>query len=81
MVLAWIMTRENEAVRAMWDRWRRGKEIWAFKGNWQVPGGPIYDGYWIEDLGPAGLIDPQVQQRRNAANGDCGNPIISRKAP
>lgn len=59
MALAWIMTRDANSVRGMWDRWRAEKEFWSWS-RWQVPGGPINEGYWIKTNGPAGLVDLSV---------------------
>jgi hypothetical protein len=59
MALAWIMTRDANSVREMWDRWRAEKEFWSWS-RWQVPGGPIYEGYLIKVDGPVGLISLSV---------------------
>jgi hypothetical protein len=56
MVVAWIMTRELNAVRELWPDWRKQKEFWV-RRRWQVPGRPIEEGYLLESPGPAALVD------------------------
>jgi hypothetical protein len=74
MVLAWIMTREADCVRDVWDPWCTEREFWS-PCRWQVPGGPVYEGFWIETHGPTGLIDLSV---RNAVWRQDGKRVISR---
>jgi hypothetical protein len=59
MVLTWIMTLETDCVREAWEKWREATEFWSCK-KWQVPGGPIYEGCFIERVGPFGVMDLHV---------------------
>jgi hypothetical protein len=56
MALAWIMWRTPAAVREMWNVYREGFRFWVPR-SWQVPGGPIHKGYFIETKDSAALMD------------------------
>jgi hypothetical protein len=61
MVLTWIMTLDTECVREAWEKWREAKQFWSCK-KWQVPGGPVYEGCFIEQVGPFGIMDLHALQ-------------------
>jgi hypothetical protein len=56
MALAWIMWRTPAAVREMWNLYRERFRFWVPR-RWQVPGGPIHEGHFIETKDPAALMD------------------------
>jgi hypothetical protein len=56
MALAWIMWRTPDAVREMWNRYRQEFRFWVPR-SWQVPGGPIHKGHFLEKKDPAALMD------------------------
>jgi hypothetical protein len=47
MAAAWIAFRTPEAVREWWNSYRAERWIWRFE-KWQVPGGPVYEGHFLE---------------------------------
>ena len=47
MTLAWVMWRTPDAVREMWDHYRKEFRVWMFT-SWQVPGGPVHTGHCLE---------------------------------
>jgi hypothetical protein len=62
MVLAWIMTRDTDAVREAWDDWLEQDKFWVPR-RWEVQGeGRIYDGHSIEKNGPADLLHLVVKE-------------------
>jgi hypothetical protein len=67
MVLTWIMTLDTECVREAWEKWREAKQFWSCK-KWQVPGGLVYEGCFIEQVGPFGIMGLHAFQiwRRDA---------------
>lgn len=47
MALAWIAYRTPDAVREWWHTYRAKCLVWRF-ARWQVPGGPIQEGHFLE---------------------------------
>lgn len=56
MALAWIMARNAEPVRWLWDKYRRECRDWHSL-HWHLPGGPVHEGFELRTREPAGLID------------------------
>jgi len=59
MSLGWIIWRTPDAVRELWDRYRMEFRFWVAK-TWQVPGGPVFDGYWLERKNRAGFLEIDI---------------------
>ena len=64
MALAWIMYRTPDAVREMWDRYRKEFRF-LMPSSWQVPGGPIHTGYLFEKKNRAELLDLAIAAAEN----------------
>jgi hypothetical protein len=53
MAVAWVTWRTPDAVRKWWDAYRNECRDWHFK-RWQgAPGGPVHEGYWLEQRSTA----------------------------
>jgi hypothetical protein len=62
MAAAWIAFRTPDAVREWWDKFRSERLEWRFQ-KWQVPGGPVYQGHFLEPPPRATLALFQLTDR------------------
>ena len=58
MAVAWIAYRTQDAVRNWWDDYRKKCWDWHFRA-WRVPGGPIFQGHFLEERPNATLVQLQ----------------------
>ena len=55
MVLVWLMSRNPDCVREMWDEFRLGHSKFQ-PTRWRTPDGPVVEGYELRQREPANLI-------------------------
>lgn len=61
MTVAWIAYRTQDAVRKWWDDYRKECRDWHFR-IWRVPGGPIFEGHFLEQRSSATLVRLQMME-------------------
>ena len=68
MAAAWIAFRTPDAVREWWDKFRSECLDWHFR-EWRLPGGPAYEGHFLEPR-PAATLALFLQAGQSALRGD-----------
>ena len=60
MAIAWISMRSVDAVRQAWSKYRERCPVWR-RTEWRDgPGGSVYKGWLLYDLGPATLLGVEL---------------------